>query len=40
MKPHQVCLVPENRQEITTEGGLDVVANRARVGDSIKRLSE
>src|SRR6478609_4842844 len=26
-----VCVVPENRQEVTTEGGLDVVGNRERV---------
>ncbi len=31
LKPDSVCLVPENRQEITTEGGLDVVGNRERV---------
>jgi pyridoxine 5-phosphate synthase len=31
LKPHSVCLVPESRQEITTEGGLDVVGNRERV---------
>ncbi|MFT3782839.1 MAG: pyridoxine 5'-phosphate synthase [Nibricoccus sp.] len=31
LKPDSVCLVPENRQEITTEGGLDVVRNKARV---------
>jgi pyridoxine 5-phosphate synthase len=31
LKPHSVCLVPENREEITTEGGLDVVKNRDRV---------
>src|SRR5213082_823281 len=31
LKPDSVCLVPENRREITTEGGLDVVANRDRV---------
>ena len=29
VKPHTVCLVPENRQEITTEGGLDVRAQQA-----------
>ena len=28
LKPDSVCLVPENRQEITTEGGLDVVGKR------------
>ena len=31
LKPESVCLVPENRTEVTTEGGLDVVANRDRV---------
>ncbi len=31
LKPDSVCLVPENREEVTTEGGLDVVANRERV---------
>jgi pyridoxine 5-phosphate synthase len=31
LKPNSVCLVPENRAEVTTEGGLDVVANRDRV---------
>jgi pyridoxine 5-phosphate synthase len=31
VKPEFVCLVPENRQEVTTEGGLDVVGNRDRV---------
>ena len=38
LKPHQVCLVPEKREEITTEGGLDVVANRSRVSDAVKQL--
>jgi pyridoxine 5-phosphate synthase len=31
LNPNSVCLVPENRAEVTTEGGLDVVANRDRV---------
>jgi len=31
LKPEFVCLVPENRTEVTTEGGLDVVAHRDRV---------
>lgn len=31
LKPDSVCLVPENRTEVTTEGGLDVVGNRERV---------
>lgn len=32
------CLVPECREEVTTEGGLDVVKNRDRVGAAIERL--
>lgn len=39
LKPHQVCLVPENREEVTTEGGLDVIAYRQRTSEAIKRLS-
>ena len=31
VKPESVCVVPENRREVTTEGGLDVVGNRERV---------
>ena len=31
LKPHSVCLVPESREEITTEGGLDVVKYREKV---------
>ena len=31
LKPNSVCLVPESREEITTEGGLDVVLHRAKV---------
>lgn len=33
------CLVPENRQEVTTEGGLDVRAERARLAEVIPALS-
>ena len=36
--PDEVCLVPENRQEVTTEGGLDVVANKKELSATIKRL--
>ena len=36
--PDEVCLVPEKREEITTEGGLDVVANRKELESTIKRL--
>ncbi len=38
-QPDFCCLVPEKRQEVTTEGGLDVVGNEAKVVDAIKRLS-
>lgn len=36
--PDEVCLVPEKREEITTEGGLDVIAHRAELEPTIKRL--
>jgi pyridoxine 5-phosphate synthase len=36
--PQDCCLVPESRQEITTEGGLNVVENSARIGDAVKAL--
>lgn len=38
VKPHQATLVPENRKEITTEGGLDVVKNFEKVKEVVKRL--
>jgi pyridoxine 5-phosphate synthase len=36
----ELCLVPENRQEITTEGGLDVLSERARLREAIPRFQE
>ncbi|MCV2869437.1 pyridoxine 5'-phosphate synthase [Defluviimonas sp. WL0002] len=39
-KPHAVCIVPEKREERTTEGGLDVAADIARLTDYIAPLSE
>ena len=39
-RPDSVCMVPENRQEITTEGGLDVVAHEAALAASIVRLKD
>jgi len=39
-KPDQATLVPESREEITTEGGLDVVTHRGRVADAVARLRE
>lgn len=39
LKPDSVCLVPERRLEITTEGGLDVVANLDAVTSTVSRLN-
>lgn len=39
LKPHSVCLVPENREEVTTEGGLDVVRNRSRVAACVEAMN-
>ena len=39
LRPHQVTLVPERRQEITTEGGLDVSSDHGRLKDGLARLS-
>jgi pyridoxine 5-phosphate synthase len=39
LKPDSVCLVPENRQEVTTEGGLDVVSNRDRVARCVDAMN-
>jgi len=36
--PDEVCLVPEKREEVTTEGGLNVIANRRELEGTIKRL--
>jgi pyridoxine 5-phosphate synthase len=38
VKPHEATLVPERRQELTTEGGLDVVANQENIGKAVKAL--
>lgn len=38
VRPYQVTLVPERPQELTTEGGLDVVANEGAVRDFIERM--
>jgi pyridoxine 5-phosphate synthase len=39
-QPHQATLVPERREEVTTEGGLDVAGSRERVGDAVRRLAD
>jgi pyridoxine 5-phosphate synthase len=38
--PDWVCLVPEKRKELTTEGGLDVVKNKRAVGSAIQKLKK
>jgi pyridoxine 5-phosphate synthase len=38
--PDQCCFVPERREEVTTEGGLDVVRHAARVGEAVARLKQ
>lgn len=40
VRPQDCCLVPERRAEITTEGGLEVVADLERVGAACRRLAE
>ena len=39
LKPHAACLVPEKREERTTEGGLDIVGQEAALRPSIARLT-
>jgi pyridoxine 5-phosphate synthase len=40
VRPDEATLVPERRQELTTEGGLDVVTQEARVHEVVKRLRD
>ena len=40
VKPQDVCLVPERRAELTTEGGLDVIGHFETVSSAIKRLQD
>jgi pyridoxine 5-phosphate synthase len=40
LKPEIVCLVPERRQEVTTEGGLDVVANEKAFTETRKKMND
>ncbi len=40
VRPDQATLVPERREEVTTEGGLDVVRHRRSVADAIARLHD
>jgi pyridoxine 5-phosphate synthase len=40
LKPEMAMLVPEGRHEVTTEGGLDVVAGEARLKEAVARLAD
>lgn len=40
LKPSDVCLVPEKREELTTEGGLDVAGQQDKIRDACARLAD
>jgi pyridoxine 5-phosphate synthase len=40
LRPDDACFVPEKRRELTTEGGLDVIAHKQRVKDAVARLED
>ncbi|GAC1489660.1 MAG: pyridoxine 5'-phosphate synthase [Gemmatimonadaceae bacterium] len=40
IKPEQVTLVPERREEITTEGGLDIISEPSRIRNAVETLSD
>jgi pyridoxine 5-phosphate synthase len=40
LQPDQVTLVPERREEITTEGGLDIVSQQSRIENTVRALNE
>jgi len=39
-RPHAACLVPERREEVTTEGGLDVAGGHNRIAPVVRRLAD
>ena len=39
-RPYQATLVPERREEVTTEGGLDVAGNPQRIADAVQQLQD
>jgi pyridoxine 5-phosphate synthase len=39
LKPDSVCLVPESREEVTTEGGLDIVGQKGRIADVVEAMT-
>jgi len=40
LKPHQICVVPEQREELTTEGGLDVAQYEQSLGEEMAQLHD
>ena len=40
MKPDFICIVPEKRKEITTEGGLDLIKNKTKIKNIIKKFKK
>ncbi len=40
IRPDDACFVPEKREELTTEGGLDGIAQKANVAEAVKRLQD
>jgi pyridoxine 5-phosphate synthase len=38
LRPDDACFVPEKREELTTEGGLDVITHSAKVKDAVEKL--
>ncbi|BEM00623.1 pyridoxine 5'-phosphate synthase [Serratia marcescens] len=40
LKPHFCCLVPEKREEVTTEGGLDVAGQQDKMSVAVERLAQ
>ncbi|OGV28935.1 MAG: pyridoxine 5'-phosphate synthase [Legionellales bacterium RIFCSPHIGHO2_12_FULL_35_11] len=40
ISPQHVCFVPEKREELTTEGGLDVIANFTVISEAVKRMQK
>ena len=40
VRPQNCCIVPEKRMELTTEGGLDVIAHQARISDLVAALKD
>jgi pyridoxine 5-phosphate synthase len=40
IKPNYICIVPENRKEVTTEGGLNIVKNKKKLSKIIQRFKK